>query len=201
MLITTPTEEDVTGRVEEEEFGVVVVSTELTVSTVPTVPTVSTAAVLLLLLLVLRVVTAAPFKLFIRAEALLRGVGNRFLSGVASTDVGLTLDLLVVVVVLVMLAGGVVDTKVDTPVSVVMDAPCDSDPLLLLLVAEEEVVLAGSAREEEAVQPRDVTVLSRLELMSWRISGLYRRPWCCCCSSVVVVTAGAAGAAGSGFPK
>lgn len=176
--------EEVTGRV---EFGVAaLVSTELTFSA---------TAVLLFLL----VVTAAPFKLFIRAEALLRGVLMRFLGGLASVDVspvpGQTLDPRLDVVL--MLAG--VDAKVDTPdaVSVVMDAPCDSEPLLVAFTQAAEVV-EGSPKA--GVQPREgaVTVLSRLtslELISWRISGLLRRP-CCCCSSVVVPTG-----AGSVFPK
>lgn len=176
--------EDVTGRV---EFGVVAPgSTGLAFS-----PT----AVLLFLL----VVTAAPFKLFIRAEALLRGVVMRFLAGLASVDVspvpGVTLEPRLDVVL--MLAGG--DAKVDTPdaVSVVMDAPCDCEPLLVAFTQAAEVV-GGSPKD--GVQPRegDVTALSgltSLELISWRISGLLRRP-CCCCSSVVVPTG-----AGSVFPK
>lgn len=171
--------EDVTGRV---EFGVVALgSTELTFS--------ATAAPLFLL-----VVTAAPFKLFIRAEALLRGVPMRFLGGLASVDVS-TFDPRLDVVL--MLAG--VDAKVDTPdaVSVVMDAPCDNEPLLVAFTQAAEVV-EGSPKE--GVQPTggDVTVLSKLtslELISWRISGLFRRP-CCCCSTVVVPTG-----AGSVFPK
>lgn len=177
--------EDVTGRV---EFGVgTLVSAGLTLS-----------AVLLLLL----VVTAAPFKLFIRAEALLRGVVKRFLGGLASVDVspapGFALDPRLDAVVVLMLA--CVDAKVDTPdaVSVVMDAPCDCEPLLVALTPADEVV-EGSPNA--GVQPRDggVTVLSglaSLELISWRISGLLRRPCCCCCSSVVVPTG-----AGSVFPK
>lgn len=176
--------EEVAGRV--ELGGLALVSAELTVS--------ATAAVLLLLLLV---VTAAPFKLFIRAEALLRGVVMRFLGGLASVSPapGLTLDPRLDAVL--MLAG--VDAKVDTPdaVSVVMDAPCDCDPLLVALTPAAEV---ADGSPKEGVQPAggDVTVLSRLaslELISWRISGLFRRP-CCCCSSVVVPTG-----AGSVFPK
>lgn len=104
--------EDVTGRV---EFGVVSPgSTELALSTTA-------------VLLVLRVVTAAPFKLLIRAEAVLRGVVMRFLVALASLDVspvpGATFEPRLDAVL--MLAGG--DAKVDTPdaVSVVMDAPCD----------------------------------------------------------------------------
>lgn len=59
-------------------------------------------------------------------------------------------------------------------------------------------VAEGSPKD--GVQPRegDVTALSglaSLELISWRIPGLLRRP-CCCCSSVVVPTG-----AGSVFPK
>lgn len=108
--------EDVTGRV---EFGVVALaSTGLLLSVAA-----AAAAVLLFRL----VVTAAPFKLLIRAEALLRGAVMRFLGGLASVDVspapGLTLDPRPDAVL--MLAG--VDAKVDTPdaVSVVMDDPCD----------------------------------------------------------------------------
>lgn len=176
--------EDVTGRV---EFGVVALgSTELAFSA---------TAVLLFLL----VVTAAPFKLFIRAEALLRAAVMRFLGGFASVDVspapGEPLEPRLGVVL--MLAGG--DAKVDTPdaVSVVMDAPCDCEPLLVALTQAAEVV-DGSPKA--GVQPSEgaVTVLSglaSLELISWRISGLLRRP-CCCCSSVVVLTG-----AGSVFPK
>lgn len=176
--------EDVTGRVEFSAGSLV--STQLRFST--------PAALLFLL-----VVTAAPFKLFIRAEALLRGVVMRFLGETASVDDSLvlrvTLDPRLVVVL--MLAGE--DVKVDTPdaVSVVMDAPCDCDPLLVAFTQAGEVV-EGSPKE--GVQPKegDVTVLSgltSLELISWRISGLLRRP-CCCCSSVVVPTG-----AGSVFPK
>lgn len=178
--------EDVTGRV---EFGVVApVSRGLALSD---------AAVLLVLL----VVTAAPFKLFIRAEALLRGVLMRFLGGLASDDVspvpGLTLDPRWLLAVVLMLAGG--DAKVDTPdaVSVVMDAPCDCEPLLVAFTPAAEVV-EGSPKEEVQPEEGDVTVLSgltSLELISRRISGLLRRP-CCCCSSVVVPTG-----AGSVFPK
>lgn len=176
--------EEVAGRV---EFALV--STELTAS--------ATAVVAAVLLLLLLVVTAAPFKLFIRAEALLRGVVMRFLGGLASVSPvpGLTLDPRLDAVL--MLAG--VDAKVDTPdaVSVVMDAPCDCDPLLVALTPAAEV---ADGSPKEGVQPAggDVTVLSRLaslELISWRISGLLRRP-CCCCSSVVVPTG-----AGSVFPK
>lgn len=178
--------EDVPGRV---EFGVTLVapvSTELTFS--------ATAVVLLLL-----VVTAAPFKLFIRAEALLRGVLMRFLGGLASVDVspvpGVTLESRLDAVL--MLAGG--DAKVDSPdaVSVVMDAPCDCEPLEVAFTPAAEV---ADGSPKEGVQPGDggLTVLSglmSLELISWRISGLLRRP-CCCCSSVVVSSG-----AGSVFPK
>lgn len=157
--------EDVAGEVEFGVTLVTLVSTELTL-------TLSATAVLLFLL----VVRAAPFKLFIRAEALLRGVVMRFLGGLASVDVspvpGLTLDPRLDVVL--MLAG--VGAKVDTPdaVSVVMDAPCDCEPLLVAFTQAAEVV-GGSPKE--GVQPRegDVTVLSRLtslDLISWRISGL-----------------------------
>lgn len=175
--------EDVAGR---EEFTIVApVSTELAFST--------TAVVLFLL-----VVTAAPFKVFIRAEVLLRGVDMRFLGGLASVDVspvpGESLEPRLDVVL--MLAGR--DANVDTPdaVSVVMDAPCDCEPLLVAFTQTAKVV-EGSPKG--GVQPRegDVTVLSgltSLELISWCISGLLRRP--CCCSSVVVPTG-----AGSVFPK
>lgn len=178
--------EEVTGRVEFVVVAVVV-SPELTLS--------ATAV-----LLFLRVVTAAPFKLFIRAEALLRGAVMRFLGGLASVDAspepGETLEIRLDAVVL-MLAGG--DAKVDTPdaVSVVMDAPCDCEPLL---VAFTQAAGVEDGSPKEGLQPSegDVTVLSglpSLELISWRISGLFRRP-CCCCSSVVVLTG-----AGSVFPK
>lgn len=176
--------EDVTGRV---EFCVVVlVSTGLTL-------TFSAIAVLLLLL----VVTAAPFKLFIRAEALLRGVVKRFLAGLASVDVSPVLTFDPRLDAVLMLAG--VDAKVDTPdaASVVMDALCGCEPLLVAFTPAAE---AADGSPKEGVQPRegDVEVLSGLTslgLISWRISGLLRRP-CCCCSSVVVPTG-----AGSVFPK
>lgn len=125
--------EVVTSRV---EFGVVSLgSTELAAST-------TTVLLLLLLLLFLRVVTAAPFKLLIRAEAVLRGVVMRFLVGLLASVDGspaaaprATLEprmnvvvvvLVLVLLVVLMLAAGR-DAKVDTPdaVSVVMDAPCD----------------------------------------------------------------------------
>lgn len=83
----------------------------------------SVTAVMLLRL----VVTAAPFKLFIRAEGLLLGVATRFLGALASAGASpvhwLTLALRLNVVL--MLSCG--DAKVDTPDSVsgVMDAPCD----------------------------------------------------------------------------
>lgn len=185
--------EDVTGLA---EFGVVaLVSTELTLSAAAVLPLPPPPP----LPLVRLVVTAAPFKLFIRAEALLRGVVMRFLGALASADVspapGVTLHPRLDAVL--MLAGA--DAKVDTPdaVSVVMDAPCDCEPLLVAFTPAAGVA-EGSPKA--AVQPRegDVTVLSgltSLELISWRISGLLRRP-CCCCSSVVVPTG-----AGSVFPK
>lgn len=165
--------EEVTGRA--ELVVAALVSTELTFS-VPVV------------LLFLLVVTAAPFKLFIRAEALLRGVVMRFLDGLASTDVspepGATLDPRLAAVL--MLAGG--DAKVDPPdaASVVMDAPCDCDPQLLAFTQAAEVTDGSPRHGEETV----LTGLTSLEL----VSGLFRRP-CCCCSSVVVPTG-----AGSGFP-
>ena len=178
--------EDVTGRA---EFGVVAPgSTELALST---------AAALLFLL----VDTAAPFKLFIRAEALLRGAAMRFLAGLASVDAssgpGEALEPRLDVVLMLMLADD--DAKVDTPdaVSVVMDAPCDCEPLLVAFTQAAEVV-KGSLKDGAQPREGDMTVLSgltSLELISWRISGLLRRP-CCCCSSVVVPTG-----AGSVFPK
>lgn len=183
--------EDVTARV---EFGIVaLLSTELTLSV--------TAALLLFLL----VVTDPPFKLFIRAEALRRGVLMRFLGGLASADAspepGVTLDprTAATAVLMLMLEGE--DAKVDTPdaVSVVMDAPCVCcKPLVLALTPATEVLEASA---KDGVQPRegDVTVLSELislELVSWRISALLLRRPCCCCSSVVVPTG-----AGSVFPK
>lgn len=176
--------EDVTGRV---EFSVVaLVSTGLT-------GTLSATAVLLLRL----VDTAAPFKLFIRAEALLRGVVIRFLGGFASVDVSPVLTFDPRLDVMLMLAGE--DAKVDTPdaVSVVMGALCGWEPLLVSLTPADEVV-EGSPKEGVQPSEGDVEVLSGLAslgLISWRISGLLRRP-CCCCSSVVVPTG-----AGSVFPK
>lgn len=179
--------EVVTGR---SEFGVLaLVSTQLTFS--PTA-----------VLLFLRVVTAAPFKLFIRAEALLRGVGMRFLGRGAPVDVsavpGVTLESRLDSVMLMLAGGG--DAKVDTPdaASVVTDAPCDCEPLLVAFTQAPEV---AEDSPTEGLQPseEEVTVLSgltSLELISWRISGLLRRPCCCCCSSVVVLTG-----AGSVFPK
>lgn len=132
--------EDVTGLVDW------FVSTELTASAV--------------LLLVLLVATAAPFKLFIRAEALLRAAVIRFLGASAAVVVspvpGLTLDPRLPVVVLML--------AVDTPAAV-------------------SVVMDGCVAEEEEA----VTALSRsLEL----ISGLFRRPCCCCSSVVVPTGAG-----------
>lgn len=176
--------EDVTGRV---QFGVAaLVSTELSFSL---------TAVLLFLL----VVTAAPFKLFIRAEAFLRDVLMRFLKGLASVNASpepkVTLGTRLAAVL--MLTGG--DAKVDTPdaVSVVMDAPCDCEPLLVAFTPDAEL-LEGSPGE--GVQPRegevtDLSGLTSLQFISWRISGLFRRP-CCCCSSVVEPTG-----ADSVFPK
>lgn len=176
---------DVAARV---EFG--------GVALVSTVLALSTTAVLLFLL----VVTAAPFKLFIRAEALLRVEITRFLGEVVSADVSpmpvFTLDPrpAVLLVLVLMLAGG--DSKVDTPdaVGVVMDAPCDCEPLVVALTPAAEV-LEGSQKEEVQPGVGDVTVLVSLELISWCISALLRRP-CCCCSTVVVSTG-----AGSVFPK
>lgn len=155
---------------------------------------VSTVAVMLLLL----VVTAAPFKLFTRAEALLRGVVMRFLGetapGEVSPEHGETLELRFATVL--MLAE---DVKVDTPdaVSVVTDAPCDCEPQLVVFTEAGEVV-EGSPKDCMQPEEGDVIVLSGqapLELISWRISGLVRRP-CCCCSSVVLPPG-----AGSVFPK
>lgn len=154
----------------------------------------STGVVVLLLL----VVTAAPFKLFTRAAALLREVVMRFLGETASVDVSLelgqTLGLRFAAVL--MLVG---DVKVDTPdaVSVVTDAPCDCRLQLVAFTEAGEVV---DSSPKGCVQPGDgdVMILSELallELISWRISGLLRRP-CCCCSSVVVPPGAA-----SVFPK
>lgn len=172
-----------------ESGGVAPVSTELTFSA---------SAVPLLFLLV---VTAAPFKLFIRAEALLRGALMRFLSGLASSadvphEPGLPLDPRLDVVL--MLAGA--DAKVDTPgaVNVVMDAPCDSEPLVLVAFAQAAEAADGSPKEGLESGEGDVTVvygLASFELISGSISGSLRRP-CCCCSRVVVPTG-----AGSVFPK
>lgn len=102
---------DVGGRV---EFCGVGPTEELTFS--------ATAALLFRL-----VVTAAPFKLFIRADALLLGVAMRFLGVLGSAEVspvpGLALGLRLDAVL--MLSCG--DAKVEPPdaASVVMDAPCD----------------------------------------------------------------------------
>lgn len=69
--------------------------------------------------LLLLVVTAAPFKLLIRAEGVLLGVATRFLRALVSSVPGLTLELRL------MLSCG--EAEVDAPdaVSEVMDAPCD----------------------------------------------------------------------------
>lgn len=150
-------------------------------------------------LLLRLVVTDAPFKLLMRADALLRGVLMRFLGGLASVDgspaPGVTLEHRLDVVL--MLAG--VDAKVDTAdaASVVMDARCESEPLLVAFTPAAEVVEGSS---KEGLQPGEgdeefLSGLTSLELISRRISGLFRRP-CCCCSSVVVPTG-----AGSVFPK
>lgn len=107
--------EEVADRV---EFGGVAPG-----SAEPQTPSV-TAAMLLLPLLLL-VVTAAPFKLFIRAEGLLLGVATRFLGALASAGAsplhGLTLELRLHAVLMLSCE------EVDTPdaVSGVMDAPCD----------------------------------------------------------------------------
>lgn len=117
--------EDVTGRV---QFGVLVSSDETT----------SLTAGLLFLL----VVTVAPFKLFIRAEALRRDAAKRFLRGLtsvtASPEPRVSFDTRLPAVL--MLAAG--EAKVGTPdvVSVVMDAPCDCDPLLVAFTQDAEVV-------------------------------------------------------------
>lgn len=166
-------------------------------------------AVLLLLLLLLLVVTVAPFKLFRRAEALLRGVPTRFLGWFSSADGSARLTLAprpdaglepVLVPVLVLML------EVDTAavVAVVTDALCGSESLLLLLLPR----LAGltpaaepvGGSPGEAVQPGGgglevFSGLAAFGLLSLRISGLLRRP-CCCCSSVVVPTGAA-----SVFPK
>lgn len=147
--------------------------------------TFSAMAVLLLLL----VVIAAPFKLFIRAEAALRGVVIRFLGRFASVDAspvpGTTLDPRSDVVLILACVVAKVDTA--DAISVVTDARCDTEPLLVAFTPAAEVV---DARGGEQPWEGDVEVLSgltSLELTSWRISGLLRRP-CCCCSGVVVPT-------------
>lgn len=104
--------EDVGGRV---EFGGVGPMEEPAFS--------ATAAPLFLL-----VVTAAPFKLFTRTDALLLGAAMRFLGVLGSAEVspvpglalGLRLD-----AVLMLSCGD--DAKVDPPDAArdVMDAPCD----------------------------------------------------------------------------
>lgn len=103
----------------------------------------SSAAVPLLLL----VATAAPFKLFARVDALLRGAPMRFLGGSDSSgedphDPGLILDPRADAAL--MLSGA--DAKLDAPdaVGVVMDAPCDREPLVLVAPARAAEAAGGS---------------------------------------------------------
>lgn len=165
--------QDVTVRI---EFALVLKASE---------PTLSVTAALLFLL----VDTAPPFKLFTRAEAVLRDAVMRFLGGLASVDASpeprVTLEARLVVVL--MLEGG--EAKVDTPdgISVVMDVPCDFKALVFAFTPANEVVEASSTDGME-LSEGDVTVFSELislEFVSWCISAL-----CCpcCCSSVVVPT-------------
>jgi len=183
--------EDVAGRA---EFGVVApASSELALS----------ATAVLLILVVVVVVTVAPFKLFIRAEALLRGVLMRFLGGLASSadvphEPGLTSDPRPDAV-LMLFGADAVKVVAPDPVSVVMDAPCDCELLVLVVFARVAEAAGGSSKKAVESEEGDVTVLVGLasfELISWRMSGLLHRPCCCCCSSVVVPTG-----AGSVFPK
>lgn len=153
------------------------------------------AAVAAAALLFRLVVIAAPFKLFIRAEALRRGVEMRFLGASVGASPEPTAPLETRAAVVLMLLAA----KVDTPdaASVVMDVPCDCEPLLVAFAPGAGVVRGSPGG---GLQPTEgeVTVLSglpSLEFISWRMSGLLRRP-CCCCSSVVEPTG-----AGSVFPK
>lgn len=199
-------EEDVVV-VEEVQVVVVVVVMELGVGASQSVGV--EVVVFVEVMLDLRVVTAAPFKLFTRAAALLRGVITRFLGGVASGDAstGLSLavrldatavvdvDVLMEVLVVLMLA------KVDTAdaASVVMDAPpcvCGLVVVSFPRAAGEEVVdspAGGGQPPGGAATP--FSGLTSLELVCCRISGLFLRPACCCCGSSVVLPTGAV------FPK
>lgn len=168
-------------------------------------------AIAVLLLLLLLVVTVAPFKLFRRAEALLRGVPTRFLGWFSSADGSARLTLaprpdagLEPVLVPVPVPVLVLMLEVDTAavVAVVTDALCGCESLLLLprLAGLTPAAEPVGGSPGEAVQPGGggLEVFSGLAvfgLLSWRISGLLRRP-CCCCSSVVVPTGAA-----SVFPK
>lgn len=154
-------------------------------------PAFSAMAVVLLLL----VVAAAPFKLFRRAEAALRGALVRFLGRSASPVPGATLEpgsgaALILACVL---------AKVDTAeaIRVATDARGDAGPRLAAFAPAAEAV---DARGGEQPREGDVEVLSgrtSLEFTSWRISGLLRcARSCCCCPGVVVPTE-----AGNGFPK
>lgn len=145
------------------------------------------------------VVIAAPFKLFIRAEAALRGAVIRFLGRFASVDAspvpGAVLDPRTDVAPILACVVAKADTA--DAISVSADLGCDTEPLLVALTPAAKAV-DGSPKAGEQLWEGDVEVLSgltSLELLSWRISGLLRRP-CCCCTGVVVPTG-----AGNVFPK
>lgn len=152
-------------------------------------------------LLLLRVATAAPFKLFMRAEAALRGVLMRFLGRLASVDASPVPGTVLHPRSSGALIPACVVARADTAeaTGVVTDVRCDAEPLLVAFTPAAEVV-DGSPKGGEQPREGDVEVLSgltSLELLSWRISGLLRRPCCCCCCSGVVVPTGA----GNVFPK
>lgn len=93
-------------------------------------------------LLFLLVVTVAPFKLLIRAEALRRDAFRRFLRGLASVTAspeprvafGTRLP------AVLMLAAGEAEVATADVVSVVMDAPCDCEPLPVAFTQDAAVV-------------------------------------------------------------
>lgn len=164
---------------------------------VPTGLTLTFSAMPVLLLLL--VVTAAPFKLFMRAEAALRGVVIRFLGRFDSVDASPVPGAILHPRSngVLILAGVVAKADTADAISVVTDVGCDTEPLLIAFTPAAEVV-DGSPKGGEQPWEGDVEVLSgltSLDLLSWCISGLLRRP-CCCCSGVVVPTG-----AGNVFPK
>lgn len=185
-----------TGRFALDKVNVEVLIGHLTagvelcaVALVPAGPTLAFSAMPALLLLL--VVIAAPFKLFIRAEAALRGAVIRFLGRLASADAspvpGTIFD--PGSGVAPILACVVARADAADALGASADLGCDTEPLLVALTPAAKVVELWKG---------DVEVLSgltSLELLSRRISGLLRRP-CCCCTGVVVPTG-----AGNVFPK